>query len=121
MAFTYMPSGFYSGLCSDSPCQLGLLTPLRSTQRGNEPTKGPTPTLPTHLSHQANSLLLVLDKQPPKRKASRCPANSCPALRLTCELSNLHTGPSSFTHWAHLSQEAANGTIPLPVFLFAKI
>lgn len=25
MAFAHMPSGFYSGLCSDSPCQLRLL------------------------------------------------------------------------------------------------
>lgn len=119
VAFTYMPSGFYSGLCADSPCQLGLLTPLRSARGGNAPTTEPTPTSPNHLSHQANSHSLVLDKQPPKREASHCPANSCPAFRLTCGPSDLHTGPS-ITHWTHLSQEPAKGTIPLPMFLFAK-
>lgn len=55
MAFTSMPSGSYSGLCSDSSCQLGLLTPLHSAQRRNEPTREPTPTSSIHLSHQTNS------------------------------------------------------------------
>lgn len=40
MAFTYMPSGFYSGLCSDSPCQSSSLPKLNNKlpYTGSEPT-----------------------------------------------------------------------------------
>lgn len=61
-AFPGMPSGFYSGMCSDSPCQQGRLPPLCTTQRGGggNRTNGEAGT---HLSHWANSLSLALDTQ----------------------------------------------------------
>lgn len=107
MAFTYMPSGFYSGLRSDSPGQLGLLTPLCSTERvGSQPA-----------SHLANSLSLELDKQshprgthPRAQKTPTQPSDS-PA-----GLSCLHSGLTSIPPWTELSQKGAHGTTPLHWF-----
>ena len=41
-----MPSGFYSGLCSDSTCQQGWFPPFSSTQGGTEPARKLAPTSP---------------------------------------------------------------------------
>lgn len=59
-AFPGMPSGFYSGMCSDSPYQQGRLPPLCTTRGGGNRTNGEAGT---HLSHWANSLSLALDTQ----------------------------------------------------------
>lgn len=80
IAFTGMPSSFYSGLCSDSPGQQGQLTLLCSAQGENRTHR----RAGIHLSPWANSISLALDTEMPKREASHCPDSSYPALRHAC-------------------------------------
>ena len=116
-AFTCMPSGFYSGMCSDSPCQQGQLPPLCTTQGGTEPTGKLAPTSPTgqtafhwlwtHRASQEGGI-------PLPRKLL------LPSPRLACwpEQLSLHAGLGSRTQEAELSQKEADDTTPLHVFLF---
>lgn len=104
VAFIYMPSGFYSGLCSDSPCQLGLLTPLRSARGGNAPTTEPTPTSPNHLFTRQTAFRWCWTNSHPRGRhpiAQQTPArpSDSPADQATCTLAPLlltgHTFPKS--------------------------
>lgn len=108
MAFTYMPSGFYSGLRSDSPCQLGLLPPCAAPRENRAHGEASTP-----LSSLANSLPLVLDQEShPRWRHTPAQASDPPA-----GLSNLHSGPGSTSNGAQPSQEEANGTTSRSVFV----
>lgn len=121
MAFTYVPSGFYSGLCSDSPCQVGLLTPLRSTQGVEMNQSGsPHPLLPPISPTRPTAFRWCWTNSHPRGRDPSAQQTPAQPSDLPAGLSNLHAGPSSISHWAELSQEVANGTIPLPVFLFAE-
>lgn len=107
VAFTYVPSGFYSGLCSDSPYQMGLLTSLCSTQGGMTPSGSPHPLLLPISPTRPTAFRWCWTNSHPRGRhpiAQQSPAQPSDS---PAGLSNLHADPSSITHRTELSQEVA--------------
>lgn len=122
-AFTCVPSGFYSGLCSDSPCQLGLLTPLRRTQGGKNQSGSPHPPLPPISPTRQTTFRWCSTNSHPRGRPPIAPPTPVQPSDSPADLSSQHADPRSTTPLAELSQQNgiwASGTVSLPVLLSAK-
>lgn len=117
-AFPGMPSGFYSGMCSDSPYQQGRLPPLCTTRGGvgTEPTGKLAPTSPTGQT----AFHWLWTHRATQEGGISLPGKLLPSPRLACwpEQPSLHAGLGSRTQEAELSQKETDGTTPLHAFLF---